>query len=258
MACQPASCQLASQPVCLLACPPACPPARLLACLPACLPVCQSASQRCAAAVRFLLLSSPPVFPCSQRFSAVAGGKDNTVGGAYSFAAGFAASVPHAYAAVLGFNSGVACPSSGDNTVSVCATGGLFLNGEAQQPSSVIEATIAALQATYDSAVAELRARNVALEARVVAMESCSPCALTTTTTAATTTTSAPLVPLLSLGPITSLSDVAAWTFVFAPTATVNSLSFRSDGPSVRMKGGNNEGTNTLSIVVPGSSACVR
>jgi hypothetical protein len=63
--------------------------------------------------------------------SSVAGGESNSASGAASFAVGAKAKATHNNAAVLSFDApNGACYSAGDNTVTVCASGGLFLNGD--------------------------------------------------------------------------------------------------------------------------------
>ena len=63
-------------------------------------------------------------------WSFVAGGRNNQVLGADSLVLGSNGFVSHDSAAVFSYNSSSsACSSSGDNTVTICASGGLYLNG---------------------------------------------------------------------------------------------------------------------------------
>jgi hypothetical protein len=75
-----------------------------------------------------------------------------------------------------------------------------------------------------------------------------------TTTTATTTITPARTQLLLVENISKDTSAVAAWTFA-STSASGGALTFRKASSTIRIRGGSDGGSTTLSIVVPGSSA---
>jgi hypothetical protein len=88
------------------------------------------------------------------RFATVVGGSYNTAKGNFSLALGNSAFASHEYSAVLNVNrmgNRVLCSdlNSGPNTVTICAEGGLFVNGELVSGQSQSSAIVAALIGAY-------------------------------------------------------------------------------------------------------------
>ena len=105
-------------------------------------------------------------------FSSIVGGQSNSVSpdSTCGFAVGYRAKATHTYAAVLGFDfsktSASPCTSNGANSVSICASGGLFLNGVQVNPSGGASDELSDLE----DDVSELRTDMNALTTDVAAL----------------------------------------------------------------------------------------
>jgi hypothetical protein len=85
-------------------------------------------------------------------FATVVGGGYNTAKGNFSLALGHSAFASHDYSAVLNVNPRAQLCSdsnSGPNTVTICAVGGFFVNGELVSGQSQSPAIVAALIGAY-------------------------------------------------------------------------------------------------------------